>query len=54
MLTVEVEMTAVLRDAGRKAAGPADLTLSKKVMLVAGVIVWALAGLLVMSIVVVG
>ena len=54
MLTMEVEMTAVTRDASRKAVGSSELTRTEKVMLVAGFIVWAFVGLLVMSIVVVG
>ncbi len=54
MLTMEVEMTAVVRDASRKAVGTGELTRTEKVKLVAGFTIWAFVGLLVMSIVVVG
>ena len=54
MLTMEVEMTAVARDATRKAVGTGELTRTERVMLVAGFTIWAIVGLLVMSIVVVG
>ena len=54
MLTVEVEMAALTRDAGEKAAGQIGLTLTEKVMLVAGFIAWAIVGVLFVSVVVVG
>lgn len=52
MLTMEVEMAAVTRDAGEKAAGPAELTRIDKVMLVVAFIAWATVGVLVVSAVV--
>ena len=54
MLTVEVEMAAVTRDADEKAAGPAELTWIDKVMLVAGAVAWAIMGVLFICAVVVG
>lgn len=44
MLTMEVEMTALTRDASEKAAEPAELTWIDKVMLGAGIIAWAIVG----------
>lgn len=54
MLTQEVEMTAATRDAVRKAAGRNELTLTEKVMLIAGFVAWAIVGVLVVGAVAVG
>jgi len=54
MLTMEVEMAAVTRDAGEKAAGSAELTRIDKVMFVVAFIAWVTVGVLVVSTVVFG
>ncbi len=54
MLTMEVEMTAAIGDASRKAAGTGDLTRTEKVKFAAGFTILALVGLLALSAVVVG
>jgi hypothetical protein len=47
MLTMEVEMTAVACDAGRKTDGAAELTRTETVMLVAGFIALAVVVLVI-------
>ncbi len=47
MLTVEVEMTAVTRDADKKAAGTSDLTRTEMLLLVVAFLEWVIVVLLV-------